>query len=396
MSTFSIEQAAPPSSPPPSPSPIPPAWHPDSRESIRGESCGFEALEMQARLLAGACRTAARTETEGPLLQQLTRNGRLLMEAYRRIAESAGQNLTLTPDAEWLLDNFYIVEEVLREVRHDLPRGYYQKLPKLSGTSLAGYPRVYAIALALISHTDSNLDDAHITHFVQAFQTLAPLTIGELWAVPTMLRLGLIENLCRMAEHMLRVWDERRRAEAWVEPLVHPAGADPGDRRPGLANTPSQPSDPFVVRALEVLRQEGRPAALEEVEEYLSRRGVNVNEVVRRENQRQAVNQVSVGNCMTSLRLLSALDWNVFFEHTSLVEPLLRQDPAGAYAKQDFATRDRYRQVIEKLARGSNVEEVEVTRRALRRAASGVALAPREPRHHVGYYLIGPGKAEFQ
>src|SRR6185437_6774156 len=244
-----------------------------------------------------------------------------------------------------------------------------------AGTSLTGYPRVYAIALALIAHTDSNLDEAHIAHFVQAFQTVAPLTIGELWAVPTMLRLGLIENLCRMSEHMLRVWDERRRAEAWVEPLVRPEGADPGDRRPGMANTPAQPSDPFVVRALEVLRQEGRPAALEEVEEYLSRRGVNVNEVVRRENQRQAVNQVSVGNCMTSLRLLSALDWNVFFERTSLVEPLLRQDPASAYAKQDFATRDRYRQVIEKLTRGSNVEEVEVTKRVLAhaRAASGSA-----------------------
>ncbi len=210
MSTFSVEQAAPPSPPSQSLHPIPSAWHPDSRESIRGDSGGFEALDLQARLLAGACRTAARTATEGPLLQQLSRNGRLLVEAYRKIAEAAGQNLTLTPDAEWLLDNFYIVEEVLREVRHDLPRGYYQKLPKLAGTPLAGYPRVYALALALIAHTDSNLDEARITRFVQAFQTVAPLTIGELWAVPTMLRLGLIENLCRMSEAMLRVWAERR------------------------------------------------------------------------------------------------------------------------------------------------------------------------------------------
>ncbi len=113
--------------------------------------------------------------------------------------------------------------------------------------------------------------------------------------------------------------------------------------------------------------------------------------MVRRENQRQAVNQVSVGNCMTSLRLLSALDWNIFFERTNLVEPLLRQDPAGAYARQDFATRDRYRQVVEKLARGSELEEIEVARHVVQKARGEPS-----PRNHVGYYLIGPGKSAFQ
>ncbi len=413
MSTFTLEQAAP-SSSPSSPQPIPSAWHPDSRDSIRGESCGFEALDLQARLLAGACRTAPRTPTEGPLLQQLARNGRLLVEAYRRIAEAAGRNATLTPDAEWLLDNFYIVEEVLREVRHDLPRGYYKKLPKLTGSSLAGYPRVYALALALIAHTDSNLDEAHITYFVQAFQTVAPLTIGELWAVPTMLRLGLIENLCRLSEHMRRVWDERRRAESWVEPLLRPGQVE-GECGPSTLHPP--PST-LLRRRLRGPRSAGaapgRPAGRPRTGRGPPvARGLNVNDIVRRENQRQAINQVSVGNCMTSLRLLSALDWNVFFERTNLVEPILRQDPAGAYARQDFATRDRYRQVIERLARGSDLEEVEIARRLVQRAQTGggwrvegggthspSTLHPPpstlQPRHHVGYYLIGPGKVEFQ
>lgn len=326
------------------------------------------------------------------MLQQLVRNGRLLVEAFRRIAAAAAANQTLMPDAEWLLDNFYIVEEVLREVRLDLPRGYYRKLPKLATSSLTGYPRVYALALALIAHTDSNLDEAHITHFVQAFQTVAPLTIGELWAVPTMLRLGLLENLGRLSEHMLRVWDERRRAEDWVKPWLNLARTEEGDSPALPTRAPDDASDAFVVRALEVLRQEGRPAALEQAEELLTRRGLNVTEIVRRENQRQAVNQVSVGNCMTSLRLLSALDWNVFFERTNLVDPLLRQDPAGAYAKQDFATRDRYRQTVEKLARGSGLEEVEVARRVVQKARGN----QQAPLYHVGYYLIGPGRRELQ
>jgi cyclic beta-1,2-glucan synthetase len=400
MSTGAIERARPPASS--SSNPIPANWHSDSRACIRGESCGLEALEIQARLLAGACRTAERTTSEGPLLRQLERNGRLLVDAYRRIAAAAATQSAgarLMPDAEWLLDNFYIVEDVLREVRRDLPAGYYKKLPKLANSVLAGYPRVYALALALIAHTDSNLDEAHVTRFVQAFQTVAPLTIGELWAVPTMLRLGLLENLGRLSEQMLRVWDERRRAEEWAnavlrsEPPTQREVSGPDSRLLHSAAWAARntESDAFVVRALEVLRQEGRPATLAHVEEHFTRHGLNVHDIVRRENQRQAVNQVTVANCMTSLRLLSALDWNVFFESTNLVEPVLRQDPAGAYAKQDFATRDRYRQVVEKLARGAGMEEVEIARRVVQRA-HGQDF----PRNHVGYYLIGPGRLSFQ
>ncbi len=387
-----MEQVSAPACTPPS-HPIPATWHSDNRDCIRGESCGLDALDMHARLLAGACRTAGRTPSEGPLLQQLARNGRLLVEAYRRIAATAAGLLpqsgttseALTPGAEWLLDNFYIVEEVLREVRRDLPKGYYKKLPKLASSPLVGYPRVYALAMSLIAHTDSNLDEAHITRFVQTFQTIVPLTIGELWAVPTMLRLGLLENLGRLSEHMLHVWNERRRAEEWVRPFLHQPEVQARDQ------APDHPSDAFILRALEVMRQEGRPAALAKVEEQFRRRGLDVAEIVRRENQRQAVNQVSVANCMTSLRLLSALDWNDFFERTNLVEPMLRQDPSGAYAKQDFATRDRYRQVVEKLARGTDSEEVEIARRVVQRARGQDS-----PRNHVGYYLIGPGRASFQ
>jgi cyclic beta-1,2-glucan synthetase len=179
-----------------------PFLDPGSAEPIRAELYGPESLEGCARELAAAGRAAPWSPAAGPLLLRLARNGRLLEQAQARSAAVAGRNEPLNPDAEWLLDNFYIVEEALREVRHDLPRGYYRELPKLTAGPLAGYPRVYVLALALIAHTDSSLDEAHITRFVQAYQIVTPLTIGELWAVPTMLRLGLIENLRPLAEQM--------------------------------------------------------------------------------------------------------------------------------------------------------------------------------------------------
>ncbi|MDB5352254.1 MAG: cellobiose phosphorylase [Planctomycetota bacterium] len=296
-------------------------------------------------------------------------------------------------DADWLEDNFHIVEDSLREVRHDLPPGYDLELPKLSVPPLEGYPRVFAIALTLVAHTDSELDEARITRFVQAFQEVAALTIGELWALPTMLRLVLLENLRRLAEQMLWGWNERLRAEMFAaEALASGATSDPisGRISPSLSS-PVDPTDPFVVRILQLLRDQGTSAsvALERLEAELSARGVEANETLRREHNRQAANQVSVGNCVISLRLLSALDWNTFFETVSRVEAILRADPSGTYPLQDFPTRDRQRRAVESIARRSSANEEEVARTAVTMAHEDGRLG--KSRGHIGYYLIDRG-----
>src|SRR5439155_10717533 len=174
------------------------------------------------------------------------------------------------------------------------------------------------------------------------------------------LRLALLENLRRLSVQMLRAWDDRARAEQWLESHLKECGE--GDV-PALRLTEGcLVNDPFCMRLLQLLRDQGPRAAacLQQLETDLAERGLRVEEVLRREHQRQAVNQVSVGNCVTSLRLLSALDWNVFFETTSLVEAVLQDDPAGVYPRQDFTTRDRYRQAVERLARRSAHTELEV------------------------------------
>src|SRR5262249_38402564 len=168
-------------------------------EPIRAELYSTEHLESYARELARSAPLAPGRVPGHPLLRRLVQNGRELQKAYRRIVAAAGRRESITPDAEWLLDNFHVIEENLREGRQDLPRGYYRELPKLAHGPLAGLPRVYALSVELIAHTDSCLDEAAITRFIQAYQTAAPLSIGELWAVPIMLRLGLLENLRRLA-----------------------------------------------------------------------------------------------------------------------------------------------------------------------------------------------------
>jgi cyclic beta-1,2-glucan synthetase len=367
-------------------------------EPIRAELYGLEHLEAHARELAKSSAVIPGMAAGHPLLRRFMRNGRRLAHAHRWITEATRLQESITPDAEWLLDNFHIVEDTLREVRQDLPRGYYKKLPKLAGPSFAGFPRIYTLALELIAHTDSSLDETNLTHFVQAYQTVSPLTIGEVWAVPIMLRLGLLENLSRLAQQMLEAWEHRREAAACSARLV---GAK--DRylqakpRPALASVlrpKADWSDAFVVRMLQELRDHGPEASglIDWLEGHMFSRGCPSVDVLRREHQRQAANQVSVGNCVTSLRLLSALDWTVLFERMNLAEALLRDDPVGFYTRQDFSTRDRYRREIEKLARGTKYDELAVARQALS-LARGEADAPR---NHVGYYLVGPGRSLFE
>src|SRR5262249_19172746 len=173
-------------------------------EPVRAELYSLEHLEVHARQLAEQARLAPRSQRGREMPRRFGEIGRDLERAYRRIAEASRREESITTDAEWLLDNYHIVEETLREVRQDLPRGYYRELPKLDNGPFAGFPRVYALALELIAHTDSSLDETNITRFVQAYQTGAPLAIGELWAVPIMLRLGLFENLRRLARQKLR------------------------------------------------------------------------------------------------------------------------------------------------------------------------------------------------
>jgi cyclic beta-1,2-glucan synthetase len=376
-----------------------------SSEPIRGALFGLEHLEDHARQLAAACQVTDQGLPGDPLLHRFVQNGLELARAHERIVEANRNQEPITPDAEWLLDNFHIIEDNLREVRHDLPRGYYKELPKLADGPLAGLPRVYLLGVELIAHTDSSLDETNVIHFVQAWQQAAPLTIGELWAVPIMLRLGLLENLRRLAGQMIHAWDQRQHGDRWAARLVGLRDAIASD--PEVRQAHSTWTDPCLVRLLQALRDHGLDAtsAIEWLEQSLERRGQPHTEVLRREHQRQAGNQVSVGNCVTSLRLLSNLDWSVFFEKTSLVEAALRRDPAGVYARQDFPTKDRYRRTVEQLARRSGLGEMEVAHRAVSLASQNLPRPgtprtasehPLPPWNHVGYYLVGRGRPELE
>src|SRR5438093_2191705 len=363
---------------------------------IRADLFGIERLEQHAESLAAAQVVMRQSPRGRRLLQHVEHNGRVLRESYRVIANAIREERAITPAAEWLVDNFHVVDEQLREIRDDLPPGFYRKLPKLLEGPLAGYPRVYGIAWAFVAHTDSRLDPESLRRFVRAYQRVQPLTIGELWAVAITLRVVLVENLRRLAESIVRGRAARQEADLLADELLG-VGAD-GAVAPtarGLARFESGPLvTAFAVQLVQRLREQDRAVtpALRWLDQRLQAQGTTSDDIVRVEHQRQAAMNVTVRNVIMSMSLMSALDWTEFFESVSLVDQVLHVGPN--YAAMDFATRDAYRHAVEEVARGSRLPELDVARAAV--ACTHSADVDDERRSDPGFYLIGTGRLAFE
>ncbi len=371
-------------------------------EPIRAELFSVERLEQFAATLAEEHQTVARPKQFRKLLPRLEDNGRVLVAAYGSLTGAIRQEQTISPAAEWLVDNFHIVEEQLREIREDLPKGYYRELPKLTGGDFAGYPRIYAVALAIVAHLDSRLEIETLEKFLDAYQKVTPLNIGELWAVAITLRLVLVENLRRLATRIVTSREEREEADALVNKLLELAGKQTDELLPFIVQRLGNRKKfgyAFIAQITRQLREQD-PAiapAFEWLEKQLEKQGETTEQIVHLEHQRQAATQVTVGNIITSMRLLSTLDWRDFFESVSLIDPLLKNDPAQVYAKMNFTTRNRYRAIVERIARRAKIDELEVAERACELARRAGKKNQADKRYsHVGYYLIDQGLAELE
>ncbi|MCB5328790.1 hypothetical protein LH411_19205 [Yersinia intermedia] len=372
-------------------------WH-DSAP-VREELFSVERLEEHAESLAKAQSITTHPPRVSTLHARLNDNANTLLAAYRASAAELENGRAVVPAAEWLLDNYHLVEEQIREIRDDLPPGYYRQLPKLADGPFAGYPRVFGITWAFVAHTDSHLDPEVLCRFIMAYQRVQPLTIGELWAVAITLRIVLIENLRRLADQITQGRKDRADAEALANRLLE-AGDSQLALESDMAVRSSEPlSEQFASQLAKRLRdQDPRTTpALGWLEDRLNSQGLSISEVVQRAQLRQGSSNVSVRNVITSMRLISDIDWADLFESVSLVDECLRQ--GSTFAGMDFQTRNLYRSAIEQLCRGSTFTELEIAGLALQVAQSTAETAEPENVERCrdpGYHLIGAGRRELE
>ena len=368
---------------------------------IRGEVFGADRLAKHARNIARKHRLLPplKQRGHGPLLERLDDTRAVLSEVHDRLTDAAERGVDISPAGEWLLDNSYIVQEHVREIRTSLPGGYYQELPKLANGTLAHYPRVYEVAIELIAHTEGHLTLENITLFVREYQKVAQLSMGELWAIPTMFRLGLVENIRRMALRVRARLNEVESADRLAAQIMAANEESPEALATALDrfindHPPFTPT--FVARFLHQIRgYQVNFTPLVWLEQWIAEDGPSAEVAVTRSNRMIALTQITVSNCITSLRTIARLDWREFVESQSATERILRKDLSGHYFGMSFGTRDHYRHVVEHIAKQTKKPEEEIANLALGLSVQSHGHGD-ERRSHIGYYLIDDGRLELE
>ncbi len=361
----------------------------DDPSTLRGQILDPDSLRAHAADVARAHGTPRAALRTGPLRMRFAVARNALSEAYAVLSTDERSQIEGVPAEEWLLDNRYIVEEQIREIEDDLPWGYLVKLPRAGSGDAARYPRVYSACIDYLRHTDARLDPDSLATYIDGYQTVSPLTMGELWAVPIMMRLGLLLVLSGAARAVTSDTGRERAARWSRELLAHPERIHTTLERIGKEKVDA----PFLVQLWKLTREhEASSQTIEWIRDRANDLGASPEDLGRRIHLAQAGEQLSVANAITSMRTLGTYEWSKFFERSSVVERLLNEDANGVFGATDPACRDRYRHVVEAIARRSRLDEPSVARKALALARGHHEGA----RAQVGYYLEHSGRRELE
>lgn len=352
-----------------------------------------EELNHHGKEIAKTHIVSGKHKSTQVLLHRLEKNYEMILSVYKRCNEDVKMNREISPASEWLLDNFYKIEEQVKEVRQNLMKDKFLKLETLSSGFLKGYPRTYAIVLELISHTDGRIDEKLLVDFIEAYQSQKILSIAEIWSLSLMIRIALIENIRNMCEKINQTQNEWRNAENAFARYPHEMMEV---FKQGIESN-SRICSSYTEHSLKKLRREGIDSGeiLTYIEKKLGEYNTSVQKLIDEEHQEQAARKISIGNSIVSLHAVGTIDWNGIFEILSIVERILRKDPSGIYSLMDFQSRDYYRNHIEKIANKYNVPETKITLKVIECAEKVRNIEHREKAAHVGYYLIDKGRNDL-
>jgi cyclic beta-1,2-glucan synthetase len=366
----------------------------DHNDSIRATYFTMEDLRACGERLGQEGTPSLPDFTPFDFFKRHEENEKEILRVYRTTAVDVDAGASITPAAEWLLDNYYIVEEAIQEVRRDFPKKFFRQLPSMfvGGTEM---PRALVLAWLYVAHTHSSVTRESLASIVEGFQVKEPLEIGELWALPSFIRFVLIENLRRIASRVERSRNMRRRANEVADEIIRlndeAASAQVLQQVAGLAD-----DNTFISQFLYRLRNASQTSgsAIAWLEKRLEQAGTDVEAVMQAEQSRLSSGNVTMGNIIKSLRLIDDTEWSVWFEDVSQIDKIFRE--RTDYEALDFGSRNAYRNRIEKLARLSKKSETDVATTAIRLAEEAAAANPDVRETNVGAFIVGRRRRELE
>ncbi|KAB3534392.1 glycosyl transferase [Alkaliphilus pronyensis] len=347
-----------------------------------------EELEKHGKEIA-KLHTITRGKKSSRLLKRIEYNFKTIAAVYLELNKKSKVKKELSPASEWLLDNFYKIEEQVKEIKLILQQDINAKYNILDKGFLKGYPRVYVIAMELVSHTDGLIEENIIKDFINSYQSKRVLSIEEIWSISLMLKIALLENIRIICEKIQRTEEEWISAEDTIkhqeEKLINIVKANI------VSNQRINTS--YIEHLIRKLRHEGTDSVeiTNLIEKKLLEYNISLKELIEEEHRSQAARKISIGNSITSINTIAAIDWNQLAEELSIVEGILRTDPTEDYPQMDFESRYYYRRKVIELADKYKVSEIQVAKEAIELAEKS-SNDKRDKRAHVGYYLLDEGK----
>jgi cellobiose phosphorylase len=372
-------------------------------------SFNISFLKESAINLAKTHKVSSTYRNPKPIKPILQDSKQILNETYRTLSKRLKSEKEISSASKWLLDNFYIIQEQIVEISVDFPRAYQRSIPILLEGEYKGYPRIYEVVRNILIHTDNVLDSEVLLEYIRSYQEEETLKLGELWAIPIMIRLFLIQILSEKASQILQQKRISNEVDDFIKEIENKNLQEPGVFSHAISNWVRARSGKLgLLYLIELFNNLFSADLLQEEQKRwfnyrISKYDVNLEDAINLEAKKQSRLQLNIQHAVVSLREITETDWSGFVEDCSVIDRILMMDPARQYSAMDFSTRDRYRQGIEKLSRRSNLSETEVSYSALHLAKEYANnntdvnddLLQDDVKQHIGYYIVGNGYEEM-
>ncbi|MFR2533778.1 MAG: GH36-type glycosyl hydrolase domain-containing protein [Clostridia bacterium] len=368
--------------------------------SINGAVLDKQQLEKYLEKLASDQILQNNSNKDTYPIPQVKENFEIIKQVYELLNEHIKLGIPIHPAGEWLLDNFYIIEETVKTICKDLPLKKYTKFLGISNGVRKGFARIYVLATEIVAYTDNKIDSKQVKDYIQAYQRKKTLSMEEIWNIGLFMQIAIIQNIKQICEKIYFSQMQKYRVENILERLVENKEElkykNLGEYKAKVKGY-GEMKYPFIEYMSYRLKKYGKTAYsfTQILEEQVNKMGSSIEEIVKKEHFDIALKKVSMANCITSMKELLRVDFLDIFEKINGVEDILKQDPANVYINMDYKTKEAYRSVIKEISAKAKISEIYIAQKVLELAKNKEQIQGKTKEAHVGYYLIDKGKIQL-
>ncbi len=373
--------------------------------NIKGALLDTQQLEDYLRKIASGHVLQDKSNKYTYPIPRLKENFEFITEVYNLLNEHIKLKLPIHPAGEWILDNFYIIDETVKTVTKELTLKKYTNFLGIANGPYAGFARIYVLASEIVAYTDGKINGKNLEVLLKAYEDKKTLSMDEIWNINTFLRVALIENIREACEKIYSAQLQKYKVENIIERLVENKSKDElqfkniGEYKTKVIEQ-GEMKYPFIEYMSYRLKQYGKKAYpfLNILEEQVNKMGTEISEVIKKEHFDIAVRKVSVGNCIISIKNINRINMIEIFEKINGVEEILKKDPVKVYSKMDYKTRIYYRNKLKEISKKTKISEIYIARKCLELSSIEYEKSNMDSNNkkaHVGYYLIADGEPKL-